>query len=158
MHYLPEQMIGRVTIPASHTNTATSTITESMVGYTVATGEIFVERAAKTCSLCYARFVTKAFSVVSNRFGIRERSSIWGSRGAGGDWSERIGLGGELWRRAPSVFNQCKRAEPRPVRTDRPTNIPLSLFSSATLDLRFVFLWRHDSHRKINGHFGLRAT
>lgn len=42
-----------------------------------------LETSAKATSQHCAREVTKAFSVVSNRVGIRERSVFWASRGAG---------------------------------------------------------------------------
>lgn len=42
-----------------------------------------LETSAKATSQQCAREVTKAFSVVSNRAGIRERSVFWVLRGAG---------------------------------------------------------------------------
>lgn len=113
----------------------------------------------KTTRLQHARLVTKAFSVVSNRFGIRERSAFLrrGAReGSGaGEWERAAGSGGG---RHTAVANDGAGSRAQFAAAWPPPSA-LSLSRCALPDPRFVFCdKRPHIEKKINGHFGLRAT
>lgn len=93
----------------------------------------------KTTRLQHARLVTKAFSVVSNRFGIRERSAFLRRRareGSGaGEWERAAGSGGG---RHTAVANDGAGSRAQFAAAWPPPSA-LSLSRCALPDPRFVF-------------------
>lgn len=110
--------------------------------------------SAKATSQQCAREVTKAFSVVSNRVGIRERSVFWASRGAGREKKDGSWLAMKRGRRALHGEGQWEHATRCPARWCSAVEY-FCPFHTGARSIHALFFTESRSHRKINGHFGM---
>lgn len=103
-----------------------------------------MKQATKTSGPRRARLVTKAFSVVSNRFSIRERSVFWGARGARGGRRARIVfyIGG---RRERAANGSAPSRAQSAAATGECRSLALTARRARSA---LCFLCPHDSHRK----------
>lgn len=119
---------------------------------------LLLKTSAKASSQQSAWKVTKEYSVVSNRAGIRERSVFWVSRGAGRQQRSRAWLVAANGRRVLLDIVQLEAAARLPRPLSRLLLFPVSVYAARAIESR-MFLRSSAAHiEKINGHFGLRAS